>query len=578
MAKMIPADGPREFTPESHEDIIYRALSKLPDDYWVIHSFKMLTVDKQNTSHDGEADFVVFNEHKGIICIESKAGNVCYDGSKWLYGNGIPIHHGKGPYYQARKTVYDLIEVIEDRIPGDLKSRLKIHHAVWFPGIDRKTLLSFPLPPETGPRERNRSITLTADDLLNPLEQIDSIYSLNVPGVRETSVTKQEVNLLFSKVFRPVFNLTQSLERYEWDNQEYQFYMLLEGQKKVLDFIQDESFVAIQGLSGTGKTLVATELARRKAEAGKRVLFLCYNAMLRDSLRDALSEYPFISVLTLAAFVKEASGWKLNFETHLDSLCEKLADYERDGNFPYESVIIDEAQDFGHADLTEYGFFETLQSIMRQKGGSLHAFYDPNQRVMTSSFPTALLEADTRLTLRVNCRNTREIAMLSQFSAGIDSSKNYLSKCVHGVSPRIHFVDRSFESTTKCVKSEVRWLKKQGVRKEDIVVLTCDSGNMEYREDVYGVSTQTCRKFKGLEADAVILVDVKASEWINPSEKVGVPGGLVYVGSSRAKRFLSIVCQMSDEDCRVVLENVIDGKCGDDPRQSFADYLGAAIP
>jgi hypothetical protein len=45
-ARMIPSLGPAEHDDRSHEGEIYYALSKLPDDFTVIHSFRILDVVK----------------------------------------------------------------------------------------------------------------------------------------------------------------------------------------------------------------------------------------------------------------------------------------------------------------------------------------------------------------------------------------------------------------------------------------------------------------------------------------------------------------------------------------------------
>ena len=58
----------------------------------------------------------------------------------------------------------------------------------------------------------------------------------------------------------------------------------------------------------------------------------------------------------------------------------------------------------------------------------------------------------------------------------------------------------------------------------------------------------TCRKFKGLEADAVILTDADAD--IFEEEKAL----LYYVGTSRARLWLDIITTMDNEACTNVLQ------------------------
>ena len=64
----------------------------------------------------------------------------------------------------------------------------------------------------------------------------------------------------------------------------------------------------------------------------------------------------------------------------------------------------------------------------------------------------------------------------------------------------------------------------------------------------------TCRKFKGLEADAVILVDVEADTFADKNIL------LYYVGTSRARLWLDIITTMDSEACTDVLQDVFENK------------------
>ena len=62
----------------------------------------------------------------------------------------------------------------------------------------------------------------------------------------------------------------------------------------------------------------------------------------------------------------------------------------------------------------------------------------------------------------------------------------------------------------------------------------------QYSGKSYKVST--CRKFKGLEADAIVMLDLKKDSF------VGKKGLEFYVGTSRAKQRLDLVCNLSEDD------------------------------
>lgn len=79
-------------------------------------------------------------------------------------------------------------------------------------------------------------------------------------------------------------------------------------------------------------------------------------------------------------------------------------------------------------------------------------------------------------------------------------------------------------------------------------------------------------KCKGLEADAVILVDVDKTTFTgNDGQNVL----LYYVGTSRARLRLDVIAQLDDSDCLAVLEAL--GKAGKAkrPRRDLARALNA---
>ena len=86
MAIMIP-EKPHQFDSVSLEGLMFDALKLLPDDYYVFHSFRIASVT-ENILHESETDFVIFNRRKGVLCIESKAGQVIYENGYWYYSSG----------------------------------------------------------------------------------------------------------------------------------------------------------------------------------------------------------------------------------------------------------------------------------------------------------------------------------------------------------------------------------------------------------------------------------------------------------------------------------------------------------
>lgn len=80
----------------------------------------------------------------------------------------------------------------------------------------------------------------------------------------------------------------------------------------------------------------------------------------------------------------------------------------------------------------------------------------------------------------------------------------------------------------------------------------------------------TCRKFKGLEADAVILIDVYKEDLINQ-------GNLVfYVGASRARFHLYMISDLNQNDCNEII-NYLGLPKRRRPEKAVATYLNAYL-
>ncbi len=82
----------------------------------------------------------------------------------------------------------------------------------------------------------------------------------------------------------------------------------------------------------------------------------------------------------------------------------------------------------------------------------------------------------------------------------------------------------------------------------------------------------TCRKFKGLEADAVILVDVDEDTFLGGG---GQNVLLYYVGASRARLRLDILTTLDSDGCLRVLESLGKTERVKRPQRDLARALNA---
>ena len=64
--------------------------------------------------------------------------------------------------------------------------------------------------------------------------------------------------------------------------------LLRDQQKPVLELAALNERVVVGGAAGTGKTLIAMEVARRAAERGRRIGLVCFNQLVGDWMRQQI--------------------------------------------------------------------------------------------------------------------------------------------------------------------------------------------------------------------------------------------------------------------------------------------------
>jgi superfamily I DNA/RNA helicase len=147
---------------------------------------------------------------------------------------------------------------------------------------------------------------------------------------------------------------------------------------------------------------------------------------------------------------------------------------------------------------------------------------------------------------------------------------------VPGAVPVTYICD-SAKQQTECVNRALDELK--GVT-NDIVILTCKtetasaliehSTNGQYEHKGHEYKFTSCRKFKGLEADAVLLIDIDENTF-NSDEVF-----LFYAGASRARNLLYLIMNFSDDECAAVAKQIA-GKASGKPRKDLASVLNSIL-
>ncbi len=568
MAIMIP-DMPRGFNPNSKEGLMFDELNQLSEEYYVFHSFSMLST-KNNVIKESEADFVIFHPNKGILCIEAKAGNVYYENGYWKYGSGR-VMSNDGPYNQAKNNKWKIKDQMLNKGMNYEFSRCKLLHAVWFPDIPFSKLRDIDLPAEA-----DLCITLTADSFGKIESEIEKIFDLEIGKNIKTDLSKRDINRILEKILAPSFNLI-SLQEAKVERTKTVFKRMLREQMALLKYLDEQDNAIINGLAGTGKTVMAIEKAKIHSEKNEKVLFLCYNAFLNDHLRKNY-EYPFVDYFTIDGFACKICETEKSDYCQLKNILEQMY---FDNNFPYKHVIIDEGQDFGRNEIDEVDIINLIKlNVLREgRNGTFYLFYDKNQMIQSYKTPEYIENADCKLTLYRNCRNTKNIATTSLRLLDSKTFPKLYAGAVDGDHPNMGFATND-EDAVNILNAEINKYIEEGYK--DITILTCKTENRSiisnnYRDNKYyygrrkHVNFTTCRKFKGLESDVIIVIDIDKNIF---NEKQGEQ--LMYVGTSRARYRLTCIVNMTQEECEALM-NEREVKFDRNIYKSFATAFNAKI-
>ncbi len=573
MARFYPAFA-GDFHGSEGEQQTYHALAMLGDEYTVFHSYCWLG-DGVRTAPQGEADFVVLHPHHGILAIEVKAGGIAYEEGAWRQTNR---RTGETKviylFQQAENSRQRILAELRRRMPQQMPL---VGKAVWFTSVAIPKGKALPL-------ESPRDIILDAGDLYEPKATLEKIYAywsrlLGIPKREQTAAAFRHVVQILQPVFRIVETLSAASRSVAQSTAR-----LTQAQFALLEYLADQRTAAIHGVAGTGKSLLAAEKARMLAREGQKVLYLCFNEFLLQRLR-ACSWDANITIHNERTLAEE-----LMAERNLP-LATVLRDFETffqnefdDTLWEYPNIIVDEAQDFPSA------LLEHLSLLADLHDGAFYVFYDRGQTIISRRAAGRTVQTapqwidahlDCRLVLYRNCRNTAEIGRtVRSFLAG--RHKNYLN-AIHGKRPCAVFVPDLKALSAAAADFVRRMRSEEKLAVEDIVILTVttlEKSPFGALDTLAGIPIShqpekgklwftTVRRYKGLEAKAVLLLDVRTSELTKPTCQ-----RLIYVGSSRAAAYLeTIFLNDVPAEAYPALVEQLDADADPAP-QGIANWLG----
>jgi hypothetical protein len=589
MARMFPINGPEIESTSFAEKMLYELFhAHLSDRFWVWHSVPWHDHNQDDEPRDGEADFYILHPSYGILTLEVKGGTIRQDPDtrRWYTRNrnGETILE-VDPMRQARRSKYALRRKLkESPITGAyaLKGRYPIAYGVWFPqtrwmtdGVTMRGDEYFVLD-QRDLHEPEQSILrvmqrFASKDTFQPLHDTEMNAAINVIGDR---LTPEAIGIMSKK--SP--DDGSKIERMS-PPQFARLEALWKGRRVVLVF----------GPAGSGKTLLATELASRFAAAGERVLYLIRNQHMANWLRrraeqdERWRQAPFEihSIKSLVREIATKGGIRAQGVARLNA-STKEGQHELglilghniralkviSERMPYTAILVDDAEDI------EQELCVPIQQLLENpRTGLFFAFGDEMQRVdIAGRWIWRPGDMGPSAYLTEVWRNARPIhEKLREFNPALDQHL-FLGTEGHPIryidpkhidashaKPRMTPLDVALNLALKDI-----YVHLPGVAPEDILIISCRSRERSHwsheaeralchqRLRWIGdgaaegtVTLATIRTAKGLEYKAVVLAEL---DGIAPNEAKRT--NLLYVAISRATHYLVVLGAPDDVQVR----------------------------
>jgi hypothetical protein len=521
MAEMIPS-LPFHTRSIGELDIFGILDNKLDNKFTVYHSFHWHS--ELAPKRFGESDFIVLNKELGALIIEVKGGEVVIDKRKWTQKNRYTQEIVDiDPIGQVRNSQLTLFHQIKKEILKEGENFI-VGSAIWLTDVTKNMKIIPEAVPGTILDENDKSLVAI---------RINQVFETYAKYFKVKTCVSDETFKAIKDKFAPSGVQTKSLES-DFHKREKNFILLTKEQCKIIEQFKVEKKAAVKGGAGTGKTMVAIELAKRIGSKHEKVLFLCYNRMLNKLLKKT-SNYPGIEYHTIDSLACQMTGidFKKDKNMALDVFCESL----KQGKFKnfFKHIIVDEAQDF------EDHWLRILNDVAE----NFYIFYDCNQLIQREKLPSIFDEIPSH-ELTINCRNTFEIAKTTNKQIRI-SEGFVLNNNIHGNIPQLYEYASGGNIIERLEGIIYQHKKTNQGKPEDIVILSLETIDRsllnktrllaeiplesDYIENK--ICFTTVRKFKGLQAKIIILIDVNIERYKEKSWR-----NLMYTGCSRGKHEL----------------------------------------
>ena len=543
---MIPDTVDYNDPKSNGERLVYQWLSEQTIPGFAFHSLL-----QKNHKHKimGEVDFLYICE-RGLICIEVKGGQDIYcKDKKWFsLGKSQSEYEISNPFLQAQECMFALKRYVSEIYGQDsLQSKYLFGFAVVFPeckftgkGNDLLTEVLF-------------DNTFSLSDFPFFLIKCFDYWEKTENERHHRNILKlssEQINQIV-QLLRGDFRVVPSMNL-EMQHIQRKMLLLTEEQFDVLDSTKLNKRVIIQGVAGTGKSILALEKFRQSVSMNKKTLYLCYNRNMAKyaslSLKDTVFDRS--TVTTFHSMIQKYLNLEKLYEKSMTEINPLLDKIKIENGDVYDYIIIDEAQD-----LLNISVIELLDKLVYGglKRGEWIFFLDPNQNIFNNdkeyNFALEYINETYHpayYLLNYNCRNTKQIAKSISVTTLVP-----LAKYQELSGPVVKRFTYSDSKELKIIfRRELLSLFAGGTSSADIVVLSkykyINSGISDLKSlnnfDIIenndinkfnknAINYFTVQSYKGLESNIVIFIDINGFK----SEQDRL---LNYVAMSRAKIML----------------------------------------
>lgn len=524
---------------------------------------------------DREVDCILYHKKYGMLLIECKDGQISTEeslgsenGFMWKQGNRVME---RSPVQQVQSLIYPLHDHFSGMFPKDEGAgyhRVRVQWAVCFADMDSVGKIG------SNAMQPKRAILKSDLKSYNTLERkVKKILEMKEESRGGNPFPNDELSdENFDRLVSFLGCFDEPSWPELWDMQAEARVRPTEIQEMLMESIVRNPRMRIEGVAGSGKSLLVQWEATRLAREGKRVVVLCYNDLLAEHMQQNFVEAGLDeSQVVMSGFHKLAAKYvrlaKVKgvarkepddakekaeyFESMSVFFKEALEKLRGKKNRFFDALIVDEGQDFAN------DWLDTALLLLKDpEKGIVRFFYDSKQTLYKGRevLGNAAINAMPVMVLKRGFRSTKKI--LNWVHDVTDIRIPCYEDTVPGREVDVRLYDKP-EDQIEMLRKVVLDLKKKGVEPKDILVVSLRSKNhsglASLNDDVFqwsdvsdslnslAINMVSAYRYKGLDKRVVILTDLEPSR-----NDPGAPhsnANLILVGATRAKEHLVVFKQ-----------------------------------